>query len=250
MKSRILWSAVLAIGFAGLPAASYVHADNESNQADLDQAVKSRMQAGIEKNKMERSALANDPKVIESKAKMEQADKDWSALIAQADDAVKTDPDYAAAQKKLDAAQDKLKQAKVSLAQQRKQQRDAEIAAAKARAQSSGSGGGGSTGSSYRSSSASTAKRADPQSKAVHDAQAEVDKAQAAMTQLKLKKQREMEQKDDWKAAKAAKDKAHAEYEAAVRPALDKLKKSPEYVALLKQENDAQAKIDAASAAR
>jgi hypothetical protein len=115
--------------------------------AELDQLAADRSKAGLAVTGMEKTAKDNDPKLLEAKAKVEQADTDWKALLQQVDEAVKTDPEYAKAEKDLEAANEKYKQAQTSLASQVKSQRDAELASEKAKASSrrnsSGSTGGG-----------------------------------------------------------------------------------------------------------
>jgi len=247
MKSRILWSAVIAAGFIALP--SFVQAQKVSDQ-ELAQAQTQRMKAGLALRDMQKTALENDPKVIAAKEAMEKAQKDWSALQAQVDEAVKGDPDYQKAQEQLKAADDKLAAARKSLADASKSAAKARADEEKQRAQSASSssyGGGG--GSSYSQPKTDTPK-VNPlatQQKAVKDAQEEANKIRISMNQLKLKTQHTLEAKDEWKAAKTAVDKTKADYEAACRPVLAALKDKPEYSALLRQESDAQAKIDAAN---
>src|SRR5690348_14646009 len=86
-----------------------------------------------------------------------------------------------------------------------------------------------------------------PAQKNVHEAQTEVNKVQATMGQIKARLQRSMETKDDWKAAKAARDQAHAQYESVLRTLMDSLKKNPDYAAAIKQRNDLQSQVDAAN---
>src|SRR5205085_7849802 len=115
------------------------------SDAELDQLATDRSKAGLAVTSMEKTARENDPKVGEAKAKMDQADNDWKGLLAQVDEAVKGDADYAKAEKDLEAANEKLKQSQTSLASQSKAQRDAELASEKAKASShrnSSSGGG------------------------------------------------------------------------------------------------------------
>jgi chromosome segregation ATPase len=134
---------------ARLDAANSPSGDKLSD-ADIDQASAQRTNAGLALSRMDKAMQDNDPKVLAAKAKMEQADKDWGALIAQVDESVKSDPDYDKALKDFDAAEQKLKQARLTLGQQAKQQRDAEVAAAKARAAAQQQGGSSGSSGSYR----------------------------------------------------------------------------------------------------
>lgn len=113
---------------------------------EINDIASARTKAGMTIMNLEKSTKENDPKVLAAKAKMEQTDQDWKALLAQVDEQAKADPDYAKAEKDLTTAQDKLKQAQVALGQQAKAQEQAQEAAARAREQSqqrSGGGGGG-----------------------------------------------------------------------------------------------------------
>lgn len=110
---------------------------------EINQIASDRTKAGMTIMNLEKTARENDPKVLAAKAKMEQADQDWKALLAQVDEQAKQDPDYAKADKELVAAQEKLKQAQVALGQQAKSQEQAEEAAMKARESQRSSGGGG-----------------------------------------------------------------------------------------------------------
>lgn len=251
MKSRILWSAVIAAGLAAAPAVSFAQKENSQ---EITQAVQQRMKAGLDLRNMEKAALDNDQKVIVAKEKLEQAEKDWSALQSQVDEAVKGDPDYQKAEETHKATEDKLAGAKKALADQSKAQAAQKAAEEKAKQQQSqsssryGGGGGYSSGGSSSYSSTPTTPKVNPlasQIKAVKDAQDEVNKAKLALNQIKIKTQRSLETKDDWKAAKAALDKAKSDYEAAKRPVLEALKKDPQFLALQRQEAEAQAKIDA-----
>lgn len=116
---------------------------------EIDQIAGDRTKAGMTIMNLEKSTRENDPKILAAKAKMDQADQDWKALLAQVDEQAKQDPDYAKAEKDLVTAQDKLKQAQVALGQQAKAQEQAQEAAERAREQSrqhSGGGGGGGGG--------------------------------------------------------------------------------------------------------
>ena len=116
---------------------------------EINQVASDRTRAGMTIMNLEKATRENDPKVLAAKAKMEQADQDWKALLAQVDEQAKQDPDYAKAEKELDAAQKKLKDAQNSLAQQAKSQEQAQEAAMKARENSRGGGGGGGGGRRY-----------------------------------------------------------------------------------------------------
>jgi len=117
---------------------------------EINQVASDRTRAGMTIMNLEKATRENDPKVLAAKAKMEQADQDWKALLAQVDEQAKQDPDYAKAEKELDAAQKKLKDAQNSLAQQAKSQEQAQEAAMKARENSRGGGGGGGGGGGRR----------------------------------------------------------------------------------------------------
>ena len=245
MKSRILWSALLVAGFVALP--SFVYAQKISDQ-ELAAAQTQRMKAGLGLRAMEKAALDNDPKVIAAKENLEKAQKDWSALESQVDEAVKADPDYQKAQTDMKAAEDKLASARKSLADASTSARKAREAEEKSRAQAASSSyGGGTSGQSTYTKPQPKVNPLAGQQKAVQDAQNEVNKIRISMNQLKLKTEKTLEAKDEWKAAKAAVDKAKADYDAACRPVLAALKEKPEYKSLLRQEADAQAKIDAAN---
>src|SRR5690349_7097790 len=88
-----------------------------------------------------------------------------------------------------------------------------------------------------------------PAKKAVAEARVEVNKAQQVMNQIKLKVQRQMETKDDWKAAKTARDQAHAQYETAAHVVMENLKKNADYTAAVKRRDDLQSQVDAARGA-
>jgi chromosome segregation ATPase len=246
MKSRILWSVLLVAGFAALP--SSVQAQKISDQ-ELAQAQTQRMKAGLGLRAMEKKALDDDPKVIQAKENLDKAQKDWSALQSQVDEAVKGDPDYQKAQTDMKTAEDKLTAARKALADASTSARKAREAEEKSRAQSASSsyGGGGSSGQSTYAPQQPKVNPLASQQKTVKDAQDEVNKIRISMNQLKLKTEKTLEAKDEWKAAKTAVDKAKADYDAACRPVLAALKEKPEFKAMLKQEAEAQAKIDLAN---
>ena len=116
---------------------------------EINQIASDRTKAGMTIMNLEKAARENDPKVLAAKAKMEQADQDWKALLAQVDEQAKQDPDYAKAEKDLAAAQQKLKQAQTALAQQAKSQEQAQEAAMKARENQRSTSGGGGGGRRY-----------------------------------------------------------------------------------------------------
>ncbi|HEX4792217.1 MAG TPA: hypothetical protein VH370_00405 [Humisphaera sp.] len=258
MKSRIAWSGLLIASLALFPTVTRAQ---KPNQDEIEQAATTRMKAGLEKHKMEQMALDNDPKVIAAKDKLDQANKDWVALQPQVEEALKSDPDYPKAKEALDTAEKKLTDAKKALAEASATQAKAAEAARKAaeqsRASSSNSGGGGRYGGGGGGARTSTPANNTPkvsplasQQKAVKDAQDEVNKANAAVNMIRVKVQRGMESRDDWKAAKLAKEKAANEYEASMKPVLAALRNKPEYKAVLKQETDAQAILDQSSSSR
>ena len=249
MKSRTLWSAVLVAAFVTLPSVAIAQQITDQERQQLaDQRIKS----GLKIDEMKKNALLNDPKVQVAKENLDKAKKDWSALQAQVDEALKSDPDYQKAEEALKAAEDKTKAAQKSLADASAQQRKAQEQADKQKSQSrqNYSGGGGGGAGYQQQTYVKQEPKPNPlasQIKAVHDAKDEENKIRISMNQIKGKVQKSLESKDDWKAAKAAVDKAQAEYDAACKPVLAALKDKPEYAALLKQEADAQAKLDLAN---
>jgi len=256
MKSRIAWSGLLIASLALFPTLARAQ---KPSQDEIEQAATTRMKAGLEKHKMEQMALDNDPKVIAAKDKLDQANKDWVALQPQVEEALKSDPDYPKAKETLDTAEKKLTDAKKALAEASATQAKAAEAARKAaeqsRASSTGGGGGayGGGGSGGRTTPTNNTPKVSPlagQQKAVKDAQEEVIKANASVNMIRLKVQRGMESREDWKAAKLAKEKAANEYEASMKPVLAALRTKPEYKAVLKQETDAQAILDQSSSSR
>jgi hypothetical protein len=253
MKLRIAWSALVGVGLMLFPTMG--RADNPTPE-EVNTAVQTRMNAGIEKRKLEQAALDNDPKVIAAKDKLEQANKDWAALQPQVEEALKADPDYPKAKDTLDQAEKKLTEAKKALSDAQAQQAKAAEAQRKAaeasRASASNSGGG----SRYGGGGGGAARTYTPpvnntpkvsplasQQKAVKDAQDEVNKALIAMNVIRTKIQHGLESRDDWKAAKLAKEKAASEHEAAMKPVLAALQNKPEYKAVLKRLSDADAVI-------
>src|SRR5437868_9375878 len=145
MKSRVAWSGLIAL-LALFPAVSLAQ---KPTADDIEQAAQARMKAGLEKRKMEQTALDNDPKVIATKDKLDQANKDWAALQPQVEEALKADPDYPKAKETLDQAEKKLTEAKKSLADASAAQSKAEAERRKSESQSrsaAGSSGGGGYG--------------------------------------------------------------------------------------------------------
>jgi hypothetical protein len=243
MSSRTLWSAVIIAGFIALPSLALAQ---KISDEELTAAQSQRMKAGLALQSMQKAALLNDPKVIQAKENLEKAEKDYSALQSQVDEAVKSDPDYQKIQESLKSADEKLKAAQKSLADASQQQAKAREQEEKSRSASTGGSYGGGGQQAYVKPQPKVNPLAG-QIKAVKDAKDEVTKIRISMNQAKLKTQKSLEAKDDWKAAKAAVDKAKAQYDAACRPVLAALKDKPEYAALLKQEADAQIKIDMAN---
>ena len=259
MKSRIAWSGLLIASLALFPTVARAQ---KPSQDEIEQAATTRMKAGLEKHKMEQMALENDPKVIAAKDKLDQANKDWVALQPQVEEALKSDPDYPKAKEAFDLAEKRLTDAKKALADasaaQAKAAEAARRSAEQSRAAASNSGGGGAYGGggggarTYTPPANNTPKVSPlaTQQKAVKDAQEEVIKANAALNIIRLRVQRGMESREDWKAAKLAKEKAANEYEASMKPVLAALRNKPEYKAVVKQETDAQAILDQSSSSR
>jgi len=255
MKSRFAWIGLLIASLALFPTIACAQKPSADEIAD---AATARMKAGLEKHKMEQTALDNDPKVIAAKDKLDQANKDWAALQPQVEEALKSDPDYPKAKETLEAAEKKLVDSKKSLAEASAAQAKAAEARRKAEAQSraaasgAGSGGYSGGGGSARppTNNTPTVSPLAGQQKAVKDAQDEVNKANAALNIIRLRIQRGLESRDDWKAAKLAKEKAALGFEAAQKPVLAALRNKPEYKAVLKQEADAQAILDQSSSSR
>src|SRR2546430_148289 len=73
--------------------------------------------------------------------------------------------------------------------------------------------------------------------KAVTDAQTELNKDQLALKQLRERLQADFESTDEYKNAKAAYDKAVADYNAALVPVIKALKETPEYKAAMDKQD-------------
>ena len=80
--------------------------------------------------------------------------------------------------------------------------------------------------------------------KAVRDAQVNLELAKKQVLAIRNKVELQFESKPDWKAAKAAIDKAKADYAAAVKKIADALEKNPDYKALEVKRDKAQAILD------
>jgi hypothetical protein len=100
------------------------------NEKDLAKAQQDRLEAGIALRKLETAALAEEPKVGETKEKVAEAKKAWEALQDELKEALAGDPEYLAAQDQLAQAQQMAEQMKMSLAQQAAADREARRAAA------------------------------------------------------------------------------------------------------------------------
>ena len=100
------------------------------NEKDLAKAQTDRLEAGIALRKLETAALAEEPKVAETKEKLAEAKKAWEALKDELNEALAGDPEYLAAQDQLAQAQAMAEQMKMSLAQQAAADREARRAAA------------------------------------------------------------------------------------------------------------------------
>ncbi|MDB5174709.1 MAG: hypothetical protein JWN51_3482 [Phycisphaerales bacterium] len=115
---------------------------------DLDAALQTYTNATIQMKKMTKDALDDDPKVAAARQKYNDALAAYNALQVQVDDAVKLDPEYAPAQQALATAEDRLKQARDSVAAAARSQREADAAASKSK---SGSHAPARSSSSYGS---------------------------------------------------------------------------------------------------
>ncbi|HET6246683.1 MAG TPA: hypothetical protein VFE47_03210 [Tepidisphaeraceae bacterium] len=102
----------------------------------ISTAVKDHQDAVLAMRAMEKQAEEVDAKFATLKQQRDDANSAWEALQTQVDEAMKSDPGYAAAQQGVDAAEAQYKQATDALASAAKAQRDSEAAAAKARAAS------------------------------------------------------------------------------------------------------------------
>ena len=113
----------------------------------MDKAQQDRLEAGLALRKLETDALQADPKIAESKDKLEEAKKTWDALQDELKEALEQDADYVAAQQQLETAQAQVDTMKAQLAQQaaseRQQRRQQQEAMRKTRRGRSGVGIGG-----------------------------------------------------------------------------------------------------------
>ena len=121
---------------------------------ELDRTAQAIQTHGLTMKALEKEAMDNDPKYLDAKSRLAQAQQEMSALQSQVDQAAQTDPECVAAQQALDQASQQLEQSKQSLAQQAKAEAEARAAAAKAKAQQGsqgrqGYGGGGGGGRGY-----------------------------------------------------------------------------------------------------
>jgi hypothetical protein len=123
------------------------HGNAKANPKDLDKAQQDRLEAGIALRKLETAALAEEPKVAETKAKVAEAKKAWEALQDELKEALQQDQEYLAAQDMLAQAQAVAEQMKMSLAQQAAADREARRAATESQrgARTPRSSGGGRT---------------------------------------------------------------------------------------------------------
>ena len=83
----------------------------------MDKAQQDRLESGITVRNLESTALAGDPAVTDTKAKVAEAKKAWEALQDEVKEALKQDPEYTATQEQLTQAQANADQMKASLAQ-------------------------------------------------------------------------------------------------------------------------------------
>jgi hypothetical protein len=91
----------------------------------LDKATQDRLESGITVRNLESTALAGDPAVTDTKAKVAEAKKAWEALQDEVKEALKQDPEYTATQDQLTQAQANADQMKASLAQAAASEREA-----------------------------------------------------------------------------------------------------------------------------
>ena len=121
------------------------------DQKALEKAQQDRFDSGLALRKLEDQAMAADPRIAETKAKVAEAKKAWEALQDELDEALKQDPEYVAAQQQLEQAQANVDQMKASLAQSAAAEREARRQQAEQQRQSrsrnspygGGYGGGG-----------------------------------------------------------------------------------------------------------
>jgi hypothetical protein len=132
--------------------------DPKHNAAEIDRLGNEIVQDGTLMSKMEREAVEGDPKVLDAKARQDQARQVMDGFKTQLDDAAKNDKDCQAAQQQLEAAQAAVTAAQQNLASTRKSEAEAAKAkaeAAKAAAAASAASGSSNSGSNYSSGSKS-----------------------------------------------------------------------------------------------
>jgi hypothetical protein len=118
----------------------------------MDKAQQDRLESGITVRNLESTALAGEPAVTTTKAKVAEAKKAWEALQDEVKEALKQDPEYTATQEQLTQAQAAADQMKASIAQAAASEREAR----RAQMESERSSRGASSGRSPTRSSSSS----------------------------------------------------------------------------------------------
>lgn len=109
--------------------------DPAGKEAELDAVYRERTKYVLALRKMEADALANDPKVIDAKARLAEAKAKVDSFKSEVEAAALSDPEYVASLQQVTAAEQQVQAARLALAEARKADSAARVAAAKARAE-------------------------------------------------------------------------------------------------------------------
>jgi len=130
--------------------------DPKANQAEMETLHQQRLTQVLAMRKIHEDATANDPKVIDAKARVAEAKTKLDSYKSEVDAAARSDPEYMAAEQQVLAAEQQVQAARQALAAAAKADRDAALAAQKQKAEeakqkraSSGSGSPRGAGGGY-----------------------------------------------------------------------------------------------------